>query len=78
MERRWMAGKCDLATGEITSRSKIVEQILEVKVLIGQDDGSGEKRKAQEVQHRKNSGEDPSDMVGKTGSQRQVRQGTHT
>ena len=35
----------DLATGEITSCSKIVEQILEVKVPIDQDDGSAEKKK---------------------------------
>lgn len=35
----------DLATGEITSRSKIVEQLLEVKVPIGQDDGSAEKKR---------------------------------
>ncbi|AFV03189.1 Mobile element protein [Dehalobacter sp. DCA] len=35
----------DLATGEITSRSKIVEQILEVKVPIDQDEESAEKKK---------------------------------
>lgn len=35
----------DLTTGEITSRSKIVDQILEVKVPIGQDDGGAEKKK---------------------------------
>ena len=35
----------DLATGEITSRSKIVEQTLEVKVPIDKDDGSAEKKR---------------------------------
>lgn len=35
----------DHATGEITSRSKIVEQILEVKVPIDQDDGSAVKKR---------------------------------
>lgn len=35
----------DLATGEITSRSKVVEQGLEVKVPITQDDGNGKKKR---------------------------------
>jgi len=35
----------DLATGEITSRAKVVEQILEVKVPIGQDDRSTKKKR---------------------------------